>query len=50
LLSKIRNLFFNAPIALSTVTLSDECLRLNSSLALVGRFMLPNSLKWYLTP
>jgi hypothetical protein len=43
-------MFFNAPEALSTVTLSEECLRLNSSLALVGRFLLPNLDRWYLTP
>ena len=36
LLSRIRNLFFSAPKALSTITLRDECLRLNNSLALVG--------------
>jgi hypothetical protein len=50
LLYRIRNLFFKAPKTLSTVTLSEECLRLNSSLALVGRFMLLYSDKWYLTP
>jgi hypothetical protein len=36
LLSRIRNLFLSALKALSTVTLRDECLRLNSSLVLVG--------------
>ena len=50
MLSKILNLFFNAPKALSTVTLSEECLRLNNSLAFVGRFLLPYLDRWYLTP
>ena len=49
-MSKILNLFFKAPKALSTVTLSEECLRLNSSLAFVGKFLLPYSDRWYLTP
>jgi hypothetical protein len=49
-LSKILNLFFNAPKAFLIVTLSEECLRLNNYLALVGRFLLPYSDKWYLTP
>ena len=39
LLSNIRNLFFSAPKALSIVTLSDDYLRLKSSLALVGWFL-----------
>jgi hypothetical protein len=45
LLSIILNLPLSAPKALSTVTLSEECLRLNSSFALVGYFVLENSLK-----
>jgi hypothetical protein len=44
------NLFFSAPKALSIVTLSEECLKLNNSLALVGMFFGPYSDKWYLTP
>ena len=50
MLSRIQNMFFKAPKALSIVTLSDECLKLKSSLALVGWFLLPNSVKWYLIP
>ena len=50
LLSRIRNLFVKAPKVLSIVTLRDECLRLKSSFALVGWFLFPYSVKWYLTP
>jgi hypothetical protein len=49
-LSKILHLFFSAPIALSTVTLGEECLRLNNSQSFEGRFLGPYSDKWYLTP
>jgi hypothetical protein len=48
-LYNILNLFFNAPNALSTVTLNEECLMLNSSLGLWG-LLTPNSLRWYLVP
>ena len=50
LLSKIRNLFFKASKALSTMTLSEECLKLNNSLALVGWFLLSYLDRLYLTP
>jgi hypothetical protein len=46
----ILNLFFSAPKALSLVTLSEECLRLNISLAFVGLFLGTYSDRWYLTP
>jgi hypothetical protein len=50
LLSRIQNLFFKAPKVLSTVTFREECLRLKISFALVGWFLFPYSVKWYLTP
>jgi hypothetical protein len=50
LLSRILNMFFSAPKVLSIVTLSEECLRLNISLALVSLFLGPYSDRWYLTP
>ena len=49
MLYKILNLFFRAPNALSTVTLREECLRLNNSLAFSG-LLAPYSLRWYLVP
>lgn len=50
MLSRILNLFFKAPKYLLTVTLSELCLRLNNSFALVGWFLLLYSERWYLTP
>jgi hypothetical protein len=49
LLSSILNLFFSAPNALSVVTLREECLKLNNSLAFCG-LLVPYSLRWYIVP
>jgi hypothetical protein len=49
LLSSILNLYFSAPNALSTVTLREECLKVNNSLAFCV-LLVPYSLSWYLVP
>jgi len=41
---------FVTPKALSILVLLLECLKLKSSLALVGEFLPPYSLRWYLVP
>jgi hypothetical protein len=41
-------MFFNAAKTLSMVTLRLECLRLNNSLAFIGRCFTENLLRWYL--